>query len=223
MKLCSINCETKSHNLPLATYISGKIIFHSLIYTVSFYWVASCAVSIKSTEDGWESHLKSGNTNHRFICLVERKMFHESQLLQLQLNYFCKTPEEELLQCWFSRIYLFALTAAESPWLSSWAPPSPARPSHGHPSLGKAGWQRFAFQEGGCFKQPLPRVVVVPGTHTSSLCAQGATESSHLESGSDPFIAIHTVIEGWSHGSAGEGRRQMKEGCSYLPNPLVHR
>lgn len=102
MKLCSINCETKSHNLPLATYISGKIIFHALIYTVSFYWVASCAVSIKSTEDGWESHLKSENTNHRFICLVERKMFHESQLPQLQLNYFCKTPEKKILQSWLS-------------------------------------------------------------------------------------------------------------------------
>lgn len=152
MKLCSINCETKSHNLPVATYISGKIIFHALIYTVSFYWVASCAVSIKSTEDGWKSHLKSENTNHRFICLVERKMFHESQLLQLQLNYFCKTPEEKLLQSWFSCIYLFALTAyescgpglPESLWLSSWAPPTPACPPE-HLSLGKAGWQCFSF------------------------------------------------------------------------------
>lgn len=151
MKLCSINCETKSHNLPLATYISGKIIFHALIYTVSFYWVASCAVSIKPTEDGWESHLKSENTNHRFICLVERKMFHESQFLQLQLNYFCKTPEKKLLQSWFSCIYLFALTADESPGLCSWAPPSPACPSHGHLGLPKAGWQRFGSHWGGYF------------------------------------------------------------------------
>lgn len=73
MKLCSIKCETKSHNLPLATYISGKIIFHALIYAVSFYWVASCVISIKSTEDVWESHLTSENTNHSFICLVEKR------------------------------------------------------------------------------------------------------------------------------------------------------
>lgn len=91
MKLCSINCETKCCNLPLATYISEKIIFHALTYTVSFYWVASCAVWIKSTEDAWESHLKSENANHRFVCLVGRKMFHESQFLQLQLNSFHKT------------------------------------------------------------------------------------------------------------------------------------
>lgn len=94
MKLCSINCETKSHNLPLATYISGKIIFHALIYTVSFYWVASCVISIKSTEDVWESHLTSENTNHSFICLVGRKMFHEFPFSQLQASYICKTPEQ---------------------------------------------------------------------------------------------------------------------------------
>lgn len=94
MKLCSINCETKSHNLPLATYISGKIIFHALIYTVSFYWVALCVISIKSTEDVWESHLTSENTNHRFICLVGRKMFHEPHFPPLQVSYICKTPEQ---------------------------------------------------------------------------------------------------------------------------------
>lgn len=67
---------------------------------MSFYWVALCVVSIKSTEDVWESHLKSENTNHRFICLVGRKMFPESQFLQLQLSYFCKTPEKALGQPW---------------------------------------------------------------------------------------------------------------------------
>lgn len=118
MKLCSINCETKSHNLPLATYILEKIIFHALIYTISFYWVASCEVSIKSTEDGWGSHLKSKNTNHRYICLLGRKMFHESQFLQLQLNYFCKAPEKKLLRSWFSCIYPLGWL----PW--SWAPPN---------------------------------------------------------------------------------------------------
>lgn len=105
MKLCSINCETKNHNLPLATYILGKIIFHALIYTISFYWVALCEVSIKSPEDGWESHLKSENTNHRFVCLLGRKMFHESQFLQLQLNYFSETLEKKLPYSWFSCIY----------------------------------------------------------------------------------------------------------------------
>lgn len=110
MKLCSINCETKSHNLPLATYISEKIIFHALIYTVSFYWVASCAVSIKSTEDACESHLKSENTNYRFVCLVGMKMFHESQFLQLQLNSSSKTPEDQDCRSCFSCIYPFGLT-----------------------------------------------------------------------------------------------------------------
>lgn len=195
MKLCSINCETKSHNLPLATYISGKIIFHALIYTVSFYWVASCAVSIKPTEDGWESHLKSENTNHRFICLVERKMFHESQFLQLQLNYFSKTPEKKLLQSWFSCIYLFALTADESPgWglpespgLCSWAPPSPACPSHGHLGLPKAGWQRFGSHWGGYF---VPTCLRCQGELTAGICVRSIYCHSHPERGLDPLVRL---------------------------------
>lgn len=132
MKLCSINCETKNHNLPLATYILGKIIFHALIYTISFYWVASCEVSIKSTEDGWESHLKSENTNHRFVCLLGRKMFHESQFLQLQLNYFSETLEKKtpiLLVLLYLLIGLAAHGTPKALWEGgtqpwSWAPPN---------------------------------------------------------------------------------------------------
>lgn len=77
IKLCSIKWETKAYNSLSATDILAKIIFRALISTVSFYWVASCALSIKPTEDAGESHLKS-NTNHRFICPGGREMCHES-------------------------------------------------------------------------------------------------------------------------------------------------
>lgn len=76
MKLCSINWETKAYNSPSAADISAKIIFHALISTVSFSWVASCALSIKPTDDAGESHLKS-NASHRFICPGGRDMCHE--------------------------------------------------------------------------------------------------------------------------------------------------
>lgn len=146
MKLCSIDCETKSHNLPVATYISGKIIFHALIYTVSFYWVASCAVSIKSTEDGWESHLKIREYKSQIHLPggKENVPWIPASPITTEL-FFCKTPEKKILHSWFSCVYLFALAQ-----LLSWAPPSPASPSPGHLSLGKAGWQFFSSQQGGC-------------------------------------------------------------------------
>lgn len=74
MKLHSIKWETKAYKSPSGTDISVKIIFHALISTVSFYRVASCALSIKPTEEAGESHLKS-NATHRFIG---REMCHES-------------------------------------------------------------------------------------------------------------------------------------------------
>lgn len=61
---------------------------------------------------------------------------------------------------------------------------------------------------------------VMPGSHTASLRARGALESSHLESVSDPLIIItHILMRGWIHWWHWEGRRQMEEGCSPYQTP----
>lgn len=89
-----------------------EIISSALISTVSFSRVASCAPSIKPTEDAGEVHLES-NASHRFICPEGREMWLESlfqsSLIIAELVFensrgwnFCHLPTFLLVVLFFS-------------------------------------------------------------------------------------------------------------------------